>query len=819
MGVLDGLEVLDLSWGVSGPMTGMLLADHGARVTKIEPPGGDPWRHLSGYRVWNRGKRSAVLDLKNSADKESFLALATQADVLVESYAPGTTERLGINYAALSAFNPRLIYCSITGYGPDGVDAGRPGLDALVAARTGHQWEQRGVVGGTVGRLSGTAGMMPGVEAPPGCWVGPDRDGPLFSGVPWVSLGAFYIASVAINAAIRARELTGRGQHINTSLLHGVLATTIGPWQQVEKADTPNFETWVIDPRAPKGFFRTSDDRWTHHWVPLPEFILTAAANGMQATAEVASPKNATLRVSPMPEDMVVLHAYQDQLAEAVAAHSSTAWVDLAAEVGVPVQTVRSPEEALLDPLLVADGCVTEVDDPEVGPIRQVGRVVELSRHPQPIPSGAAAVGEHTEVVRAEAQALLAAGPRAVTRTARPSLSAPLAGITVLDLGLAVAGPFGTQVLAQLGARVIKVTTMRDKYWFSNHIAMCCNRDKDSITLDLKSAEGMAVLRRLVERADVVQHNMRYDAAERLGVDYVSLRQLNNRLVYCHTIGHEHGPREQNPGNDQTAAALAGAEWLDGGLDNGGRPLWSATSLGDTGNGFLSALGIIQALYDRDRTGEGQFVRTSILYAHLLNTSTAWISPDGKQAGDRQHPDGESYGWNALYRLYATADEWLCIAVLTEESWSKLCSALDRPELHTDPRFVTREARMKNDAELSAVLTDVFADRPASEWFALLDAGEVPCEISDPDYVVRLFADPEAERRKLVASFDHPVVGRMKMAGLYFELSDTPGVLQGPPVWPGRDTSTILAELGYTPDEVDKLIDSRAVDDTASFSK
>ncbi len=408
MGVLSGIQVLDLSWGVSGPITGMLLADHGARVTRIEPPGGDPWRRLSGYRVWNRGKRNAVLDLKDETDRARFLALARVADVVIESYSPGTTRRLGIDYATLREINQRLIYCSITGYGPDGPDAARPGIDALVAARTGQQWEVRGVPGGTIGPLSGGEGMMPGLEAPPGCWVGPDRDGPLFSGVPWTSLATAYIATVGVNAALRARGLTGRGQQVNASLLHGVLATTIAAWQQVEKPDAPHFQTWVIDPRAPKGFFRASDGKWTHHWVPLPEFILNADASGMVATADVASPRDASLRVTPMAEDMVILHAYQDQLAEAVARHPAEQWVELAGRVGVPVQTVRSPEEALLDPLLVADGCVVEVDDPEVGPIRQVGRVVELARHPQPVPPPAALHGAHTDEVRAEADALIA---------------------------------------------------------------------------------------------------------------------------------------------------------------------------------------------------------------------------------------------------------------------------------------------------------------------------------------------------------------------------------------------------------------------------
>jgi crotonobetainyl-CoA:carnitine CoA-transferase CaiB-like acyl-CoA transferase len=818
MGVLKGLEVLDLSWGISGPMTAMLLADHGARVTRIERPGGDPWRHSSGYRVWNRGKRSAVLDLKDADAKQRLLALASRADVLIESFSPGRTEELGIDYDTLSTLNPRLVYCSITGYGPDGPDADRPGIDALVAARTGQQWEVRGITGGTIGKLAGTEGMVPGLEAPPGCWVGPDREGPLFTGVPWVSMATFYIATLGVNAAIRVRELTGQGQHVNASLLHGVLATTVGPWQKVENPDVPYFQTWIIDPRAPKGFFKGSDGRWLHHWVPLPEFILNAAANEMTVAEGVHGPKKAALRVSTLPEDMVVLHTYQDQLAEAVAKYPSDDWVRLAAEVGVPVQTVRSPEEALLDPLLVADGCVIEVDDPDTGPIRQVGRVIDMPRHPSSTPTPAPALGAHTEEVIAEADALvkqLEPAGAAPSAAAPREPSSPLEGILVLDLGLAVAGPFGTQVLAQLGARVIKVNTLRDKFWFSNHIAMCCNRDKDSITLNLKDPEAMSVLHRLVERADVVQHNMRYDAAERLGVDYESLRQLNPKLIYCHTLGHEQGPREQHPGNDQTGAALAGAEWLDGGLDHGGRPIWSVTSLGDTGNGFLSALGIIQAIYDRDRTGEGQFLRTSILYAHLLNTSTAWVSPDGRVSGDRQRPDAEQYGWHALYRLYNTADGWLCVAALDQTSFENLCAALGRPGLATDPRFANAKARAGHDDELIGELTPVFAQRSATEWFAALDRAHVPCEICDPDYVLRLFSDPAAEEKNLVATFRHPIMGDMKMGGLYFDLSGTPGKIWGPPAWPGQNTRQILAEVGYSPDEIEKLLASGAADDTS----
>ena len=270
----------------------------------------------------------------------------------------------------------------------------------------------------------------------------------------------------------------------------------------------------------------------------------------------------------------------------------------------------------------------------------------------------------------------------------------------MLDLGLAVAGPWGTMMLADLGADVIKVNPLHDCYWMSTHIAMACNRGKRSIAMNLKDPDAMEVLHELVAPADVVQHNMRYDAAERLGVDYESLRAIKPDLIYCHTRGFEHGAREGLPGNDQTGAALAGPDWLDGGLDHDGIPLWPVVSLGDTGNGFLSAIAMVQALYHRDRTGEGQFVDTSIMYAQLLNASIAWSLADGSRHGDRPSLDAMQLGWHATHRLYETADGWLCIAAMTDEQRSALASVARRRQGHrrhrvrrAEPAFRTRSAR------------------------------------------------------------------------------------------------------------------------------
>jgi crotonobetainyl-CoA:carnitine CoA-transferase CaiB-like acyl-CoA transferase len=774
-GILGGIEVLDLSWGVAGPMTGMLLADHGARVTRIEPPSGDPFAELSGTRVWLRGKRRATLDLRDGADREVFIALARRADVVIESFGPGVAAKLGIDHATLLAANPRLIHCSITGYGETGKHAHRPAYDALVAARTGQQFESRGAVGTTIGRLS-HAEILAGCVAPDGYTIGAPRPGPLFSGVPWISLATFYNASVAINAALLAREITGRGQHVHTSMLQGALATTVGTWQRVEHADRDGFNSWVFDPREPKGFFKGSDGRWTHHWVALPRFILNAAEmDELEPGPALSTPRDAPQRLSPAPEGMTILHAFHDAMRDAVAKFPADDWVRLAALVGAPVQRVRSPEEALRDPEFERDGSIVEVDG-----MRMVGHAYGFEKVPAPRIRGVARPGEHTAEVKAESARAPAAPPVAAA-TGRP-IGSPLEGVVVLDLGLAVAGPFGTQVLADLGATVIAVNSaLFDGFFLQTCFGMSCNRGKQSIAIDLKHPDGLAVLHELVRGADVLQHNMRDDAAERLGVDYESLKHLNPALIYCHTRGHD-SSRMLLPGNDQTAAALAGTSWMEGGVESGNMPIWPNTSLGDTGNGYLSAIAILEALYHRERTGEGQFVYTSIVNAHLLNASMAWLDADGTPA-NRPMLDAMQTGWSDRYRLHDTADGWLCVVLITDE-------------------HVSEFARLTG-GDMKA--------RTARAWFDVLDRAGIPCEVADPDFVLSVFDDPELVEKGWVTSYEQALVGHMDVAGLLFDLEATPGRIQGPPLAVGQDTRTVLRSMGYDDDRIDELIAIGAV--------
>jgi crotonobetainyl-CoA:carnitine CoA-transferase CaiB-like acyl-CoA transferase len=798
-GVLAGVRVIDLSWGIAGPMAAMLMGDHGADVIKVEKPDGDPFRGMLGYKVWQRNKRSVVLDLQSEAGREDLHALLATADVVIESFAPGTLEKLGIGCEALLARYPRLIAVSITAYGRDTAHAGRPGYDALVAARVGLQWEQRGWPEGAINHMLGRPDPFPDLEIPYDWVQGPAREGPLFSASHWPSLGAFFLASTGVSAALLARETTGRGQWVETSLMQGAMAGASGVWQRMENPDAEGFDTWILGSKSPKGHFECSDGRWVHNWVPNPRFIMQASEGATLNATPDLTVQNDPDRFGIGPEELLVMAHYQPILAERMARFACDEWVDAAAVAEVTMQEARPVEAALNDPAMLADGCVIELDDPELGAIRQVGQTYSLSACADAEARPAPCVGAHTEEVLAEARA---ASPPAA-KAAAAGRAAPLAGVRVLDLGLAIAGPFGTQQLADLGADVIKVNALWDTYWHRTHIAYMANRGKRSIALNLKQPDAKKILLDLVKTADVVQHNMRYDAAERLGVDYESLKKIKPDLIYCHTRGHERGAREGLPGNDQTGACLAGVQHEDGGMARGGKPMWSFTSFGDTGNGYLSAVGILQALYHRQRTGEGQYVDTAIVNACLLNTSGVIAKADG-EAFERPRLDATQTGFHAGCRLYETQSGWLCIVAASEAHWDALLVALDLSELAVT--YPDAAARAAGDEAIAAAIGARLKAESAPHWLQKLDAAGVPAEISDPEFSRHVFDDPILKERQWVASYHHPVVGKLEQMGLLYSLSDTPGVIQSPPLMVGDRTEDILRDIGYSAEDIEGLL-------------
>jgi crotonobetainyl-CoA:carnitine CoA-transferase CaiB-like acyl-CoA transferase len=723
-GALTGIGVLELTWGISGPMVGMMLADQGARVTRVEPPD-DVFAQSPGYRVWNRGKRSAVVDLKAADGRRAFLELAARADVVLDSYRPGVMERLGLGHEALAARHPRVITCSITAYGEGNEHSGRPGLEALAAARTGSQWAQRGGIMST-----GDLGL-PDVDIPEGAEQAARPDGPIFSASPWMSVNGFYHGTLAITAALVARERTGVGQHIEASMLPRAAFVPASA-----RGSGPMAATWMNLRGAPRGLFECKDGRWVHQWPIKPQSIIDAAE--FDRLEDAPAPEYTHRRVDPArigmePENIVVLFYYLPLMQAAFKKFAAEEWRVWGERVKEGVQVVRTPEEAFSDELLLAEGSVVEVADPDLGPIRHIGVITELDRTPGAVQGPAPRRGEHTAEVMREATESPDV-PAGIPVLTDAGSEGPLAGVRVLDIGLALAGPYGTSLLADLGADVIKVMAPWDAPWMDTGIGQMANRGKRGVLLNLGKPSGLDAFYRLVETADVVAHNMRDGVAERLGVGYETLRAIKPDLIYCASRGFDRDRSARRlPGTDQSGSALAGQEWEDGGCWHGGQPFFG-TSMGDLGNGFLTAIAVNEALFHRARTGVGQAVGTSILYACLAATSGTFAYPDGS-GPDRPKLDALQLGFHALYRLYETADGWLCLAAITPEHWERLCRVAGRGDLHADDRFSDPVVRRANDDELSKILEEVFGTRPAAEWFAVLDEAGVPVELSTPGMV------------------------------------------------------------------------------------
>ncbi len=803
--VLDGITVLDLTTGIAGPMLGMALADQGAEVTRLETPD-DPTRDPRADRVWNRGKVRAFLNLEDGGDRDVLLGLAASADILIESFTPGETARLGVDYETLRAINPRLIYVSITGYGRGTPDQFRPAEDTLVAARTGLAAEIRGWREGPLNHMLGREGPMQDVDIPWEHQMGPPRDGPLMSGSRWPSMGAFYAAFVGLSAAMRAREVTGRGQWVETSLLQGALVCLTGAYQRAENPDAEGFDAWIMLSHASKGHFQCKDGRWVQNWVPNPRFIMAASEGDTIAADPDLKAHDDPDRFGTEPGELVVMSYYQPQFVERFAKFTSDEWVDAAVRADMTLKAVHTVEEALNDPLFLSDGCVAEVADRELGTLMQTGLPYKMSATPGRVRVIGSAPGADTEAVKARARET--APPAPPVDGARPD--APLAGVKVIDLGMAVAGPYGTQVLSDLGADVIKINALHDHFWHRCHIASMCNRNKRSIALNLKDPRALAILRKLIAGADILHSNMRYDALERMGMDYASLKADHPRLIYCHTRGFEDGPRKLQPGNDQLGACLTGAQHEDGGVGAGGRPIWANTSLGDTGNGLLSAIACIQALYHRDRTGEGQMVDTSIVNAFLMHDSFTYAFPDGT-GPERPHLDAMLYGYGAGHRLYETGDGWLMLAVKTDAEWTALKGVLAAHGC--DISGFDTSATPPVDGPLAALIGKALSGDTAQAWFAALDDASVPVEIVDTTFGQRLHDDPVFRERGWTVSFPHEFVGRVDQIGMLCDFSETPGRVSRSPLIVGDSTREVMAELGFDAATIDRYVAENVVSD------
>ena len=385
----------------------------------------------------------------------------------------------------------------------------------------------------------------------------------------------------------------------------------------------------------------------------------------------------------------------------------------------------------------------------------------------------------------------------------------PLEGIKILDLTRLLPGPYGTMLLGDLGAEVIKIEEPeRGDYarWNppqingvgSRHLLL--NRNKKSLTLNLKAPEGKAVLRRMVERgADVLIEQFRPGVMERLGVGYRDMEKVNPRIIYCSLTGYgQDGPYRDLAGHDLNYIGIAGVLGLTG--QKGGAPVIPGIQIADLiGGGLYAVIGILSALMARQKTGRGQYVDISMLdgVVSLLPDSAALYFAEGKapRAGERRLGGGLPQ-----YQVYQTQDgKYLAVGALEEKFWANLCRLIGKPEWDEQ---IPREGEPRCE-EIQKELARIFQTKTRKEWLGLL-MNEDTC-VSAVQSLDEVFEDPHVRSRQMLVETTHPKAGRVRQIGVPIKFSETPGEIRRPAPEIGEHTEEILGQLGYALEEIDRL--------------
>ena len=385
-----------------------------------------------------------------------------------------------------------------------------------------------------------------------------------------------------------------------------------------------------------------------------------------------------------------------------------------------------------------------------------------------------------------------------------------LDGLRVIDLTQAMAAPFCSMNLADMGADVIKVEPptgedmRRGSASRNGHSGtfLTINRSKRGITVDLKQPAGVEIIHRLVTTADVFVQNYRPGAAKRLGVDYETLAAINPRLIYCSISGFgSTGPYATRGGYDLIAQGMSGIISVTG--DTDGPPAKAGLPVSDLSAGLFGAYGILCALEHRERTGHGQLVDTSLLEAALA--LTVWETTEYWVTGRAPKPLGSAHRLAAPYQALRASDGWFTVGANNDRLFEAFCRAIERPDLAADARFRVNRDRMRHRDALIVEIERTTAKETRVHWLARLDAAGVPA--GPINTYPEALADPHALARDMVVDLDHPGAGPIKALGVPVKLSDTPGAVDRAAPLLGQDNAAVLTELGYTDAEQRALKD------------
>jgi crotonobetainyl-CoA:carnitine CoA-transferase CaiB-like acyl-CoA transferase len=749
--VLDGVRVIDFGQYIAGPLAGMLLADQGADVIRVDPPGGPRWE-TPANATWNRGKRSIILNLKQPDDLAIAAQLVESADVVIENFRPGVMDRLGIGPQAALHLNPRLIYCSLPGFASD---------DPRAQVRAFE---------GVIGAASATYRPH-----------NPAADRPVYTAIPISSNYAAFQGVVSIVIALFARQRDGVGQCIEVPLFDATFPS-IGA-RAMHVHDPAHV---VPTPRGIwSGGFECADGRWVQFGGSgnqnFREFVTAAGITDwdQEGLTDIE-------RIMRDPE----LYAKHLQRARALfKTRTAQEWEDLVAKAGSECAVCRTSAEWFEHPHARGSQMVLEIDDPQYGKMLQPGINVRLSRTPGAVRRPAPKPDEH----RAEILAEIESRPSPPSAPAlEATMRAALQGVRVLDLCIILAGPTLGRTLGEFGADVIKIDNPTRGGFVSSHNDV--NRGKRSILLDLKSDAGRDIFWQLLAGADVVAQNYRAGKLEKLGLSYEEVRRRKPDIVYAslNAFGHL-GPWAGRPGHEQFAQAATGMQRRFGG---DGQPTIQPNPINDYGTGFMGAYAVALALLHRQRTGEGQHVDTALAYTAMVHQSPFMQVYGGKRWDE---PSGQDrLGSGPLHRAYRARDGWFFIGAPPDE-----VARLAAVEGLSDLTSLRGEA-------LEQALEQRFAGDIVDSWVSRLTNAGIGAHRYLGD-LEELMADPWVTAHELSLTREHDAMGLVTTCGPAPRLSRTPIRVGQPAPKPGSDAYEILSEIGLTDREIEALIDTGVV--------
>lgn len=802
---LNGIRVVDFSRMLSGPLSTMILGDFGAHVIRVEDiEGSDTTRHnhpfINGESHYflsiNRNKESIAIDLKTAEGKKIAIDLVRQADIVVENFRYGVTRRLGLDYESLAKINPRLIYCSISGFGQTGPWRDKTAYDLVIQAVSGAM------------SVTGEAGRPPAKM-----------------GLPLADEMSSLFAGIGILAGLERRERTGLGCYLDISMFDcGISMLSYMANIYFATGESPSAVGSAHPTIYPYNAFETSDG-----YVVVAPF--TNSFWRKFCTAIGCQKLGADPAYKSFKERLASRKKLGEILEPVMKLKTTGEWCELLDMGDVPNSAVLSIKQAIEMEQSLHRGMVAEFDHPVCGKIKTLGSPFHLTYpggKPYKIPyAPPPVVGQHTasilstllgfdqqtiqdlvesRVVRgSEVPGTTKARERAPATTDLPEIddkerqALPLKGVRVLDLTRMLAGPYATLILADLGADVIKVEEPRfgdptrhniPKVGEESTYFMAINRGKRSISLDLKSQEGNETLLKLVKTADIVIENFRPGVMDRLGLSYEALCKVKPDIILCSISGYgQTGPLKGKISFDLVNQAMAGTMSVTG--EPGRAPVRVGLPAGDLGGGIYAAFGILASLFERRQSGKG--VHIDLALHDILVSLLGYVGQLYFTTGEVPGPVGSGHHHIAPYRALQAKDGYFIVAAFTQVFWLKFADAINMPELKDDSRFADITSRKHNMDALYEIILPLFPTKTVVEWLEIFKKFDVPS--APVNTVGEALECDHAKAREIVFDYDHPTVGKTRTVGTPFRCDGRNWRSELPSPLLGEHNTEVLREL------------------------